>query len=552
MQQNLDNHRSGFLAALDVFEIHLNSPCSAGQSTGKSTTPDRTDAGAGRTFILNSIDNDYQINCCGFVSGWEVYVLTTYGTLYAQVWRDVSGVWTLIGQNSFVINSTSSNSLKNLQVSTSEQISVDAGDFIGFKSSGNTIPGYMRTNSGVGSSTDNVIFSDTATEVVGSTGAFSTYSDSNAEFAIKAELSPGNSPMFTNLPATSSVTDDTAAGTTLFTVTATDADASDNLTYTLTSTNPSSASFNFDTSSGNLTTVATVSAGTTTFTFSVTDQCGNTDSSTFTLTVTNKPPVFQNLPNTTEVSEDLLEETELYILTVTDPTVGDTVTCSSTISPNTNDLYLYYSIGNSRYSIYLRAAATLDYDTTREYLMTIQCTDTKDAVNSTFVVYVTKNEPPVISNLPASVTVSPSTVTGTSIFTVSSTDKEAAQLYYNMTCLPASCPFKIFSSGAVLTESNVVNVTEPGFDLYIYVYDGKNLVGPKVLTVQILESDSSSTSSTSSDWLSSDAKYILVILAIFAGLATFALFGVCVLVIRHKGYKAQSRSRTIIKAKPFL
>ncbi|XP_062616102.1 cadherin EGF LAG seven-pass G-type receptor 2-like [Saccostrea cucullata] len=471
-----------------------------------------------RTFILNSLDNEYKIDCCGFVSEWEVYIGTTYGTLYTQVWRSVSNVWTLIGQNSFDINSTtsSSNSQNTLQVPASKQISVDAGDFIGFKSSNVTILAYFITNNGVGSANEDVLFSDSATEVVGNTASFSTYPQRNMEFSIKAKLSPGNSPQFTTLPSTSSVTDDTAVGTTLLTVTATDADASDNLTYTLMSTSPSSTSFNFDTSSGNLTTVASVSVGTTTFTFSVTDLCTNTASSTFTLTVTNKPPVFQNLPNTTEVSEDLTEETELYILTVTDPTVGDTVTCSSTISPNTTDLYLYYSIGNSRYSIYVRAAASLDYDTTREYLMTIQCTDTKDTTSSTFVVYVTKNEQPVISNLPASVSVSPTTITGTSIYTVSSTDKEAAQLYYNMTCIPASCPFKIFSSGAVLAESNVANVTEPGFDLYIYVYDGKNLVGPKVLTVQIIESASSSTSSTSSDWLSSDAKYILVILAIFA------------------------------------
>ena len=54
------------------------------------------------------------------------------------------------------------------------------------------------------------------------------------------------------------------------------------------------------------------------------------------------------------------------------------------------------------YSIYLRAAASLDYDTAREYLMTIDCTDTKETVRSTYVVYVAKNEPPVISNLPAS------------------------------------------------------------------------------------------------------------------------------------------------------
>lgn len=68
-----------------------------------------------------------------------------------------------------------------------------------------------------------------------------------------------------------------------------------------------------------------------------------------------QPPVFQNLPNTTEISEDLSEETELFILTVTDPTVGDVVTCSlNSIVPTTNDLYFYYSVGrSSKNSIYL-------------------------------------------------------------------------------------------------------------------------------------------------------------------------------------------------------
>lgn len=59
----------------------------------------------GRTFVLNSDDNDYRFPCCGFVSGWEFYVTTTNGTLYAQVWRKVYGVWMLIGQNSFDVES---------------------------------------------------------------------------------------------------------------------------------------------------------------------------------------------------------------------------------------------------------------------------------------------------------------------------------------------------------------------------------------------------------------------------------------------------------------
>lgn len=33
---------------------------------------------------------------------------------------------------------------------------------------------------------------------------------------------------------------------------------------------------------------------------------------------------------------------------------------------------------------------------------------------------------------------------GTNVYTVTSTDLENDQLYYNMTCIPATCPFKIY------------------------------------------------------------------------------------------------------------
>lgn len=63
-----------------------------------------------------------------------------------------------------------------------------------------------------------------------------------------------------------------------------------------------------------------------------------------------------------------------------------------------------------------------------------------------------------------------------------------------------------------------------------------------------VETDSTATS-TSTDWLSTDAKYILIILTIFAGLATFAVIGFCVLVFKKS---PKSKSTNIIKTKPFL
>lgn len=61
-----------------------------------------------------------------------------------------------------------------------------------------------------------------------------------------------------------------------------------------------------------------------------------------------QPPVFQNLPDTTSISEDIAVETQLKVLTVTDASLADTVTCSiNNIDPTTTDLYLRYASGTA-------------------------------------------------------------------------------------------------------------------------------------------------------------------------------------------------------------
>lgn len=58
----------------------------------------------GRTFILSSSDNDYRINCCGYVSSWEFYVGDSTGTLFAQVWRPSGTDWQLVNQTAIISN----------------------------------------------------------------------------------------------------------------------------------------------------------------------------------------------------------------------------------------------------------------------------------------------------------------------------------------------------------------------------------------------------------------------------------------------------------------
>ena len=47
----------------------------------------------------------------------------------------------------------------------------------------------------------------------------------------------------------------------------------------------------------------------------------------------------------------------------------------------------------------MKALPSLDYDTNRVYTLTVTCTDTKEQDTGTFNVYITRNNPPSITNL---------------------------------------------------------------------------------------------------------------------------------------------------------
>lgn len=402
-------YKSTFIVLILTWNINeIVGQCVAGtDSAGKNPTVDTTDAGTARTFIFNSPDNDYRIGCCGFVSSWEFYVGVATGTMYAQVWRLSGAAWQLVGQNAITVTTRDQNALKTETILAARQISVQSGDFIGFKSTAATIPLYRLTSMGVGSTNEDILFSDSAVTSAGSTDtSFTTYSVRNIEFSLKANLAPGNIPTFGASTTSSSVTDDTAVGTLIATVTATDADVLDTLNTQWTATSPTGNSgvFNYNNVTGAITTTNQLPIGTTQLTFTSIDNCLNTVTHVYSLTVTNYPPVFQNLPDTTSISEDIAVETQLKVLTVTDASLADTVTCSvNNINPATTDLYLRYAPGTSDYSVYLRADNSLNYDTQRQYVMTIDCTDSKVTVQETYTVYVLRNQQPTITNLPTGI-----------------------------------------------------------------------------------------------------------------------------------------------------
>ncbi|XP_048727546.1 serine-rich adhesin for platelets-like [Ostrea edulis] len=470
----------------------IDGQCAVSDTVGKNPNVDKIESTlTGATFLLQTTAEDYKISCCGVVTQWDIDIATN-GTLYAEVWRNVSGNWTLVGVNTITIQAGDVNTVKTEPIAVAQQIAVLDGDFIGFKSSENTIVAYYKTNNGGGSNAKQVQFSTTSAHTVSTTSTFATYTtEKKIEFGLQATLGPGSIPTFAaGLATNSTMTDDTAVGTTLLTVVATD--PGDTLNLTLQSTTPASTAINFDPATGVLSTVSQIPIGNTVFVFRATDLCGNFVEHTFTLTVINYPPVINNLPASVEVSEDVSVETQLIVLNVTDASLDDTVTCTiSSVTPTLTALYIRYAAGTSNYAISLRAGAGLDYDTDKTYTANVNCTDTKETTNGNFTIYVLRNQPPVITNLPSTANsvdiTSSGTSIGTIVFTVTSTDQENDQLFYNMTCTPATCPFKIYDSGAILVDKALAGLNDTAYDMYIYVYDGHTLVGPRSLTVKITD-----------------------------------------------------------------
>ncbi|WAR16998.1 hypothetical protein MAR_031592 [Mya arenaria] len=306
-----------------------------------------------------------------------------------------------------------------------------------------------------------------------------------------ANLHPDNDPSFTNLPGSTSITNAAAAATSLVTITVTDTDSYDVDTLDVTMT--TNARYAFDTTTKILTTASSLTdVGSTVdrLVFQVVDQCDNTASATFTVTITNdvseyqetafmNPPVIQNLPASESLSEDVTAETLIFTVTATDS--ANDVTCSLAAGVPTTLPFLVKQIPSSTdYGIYSKSNPGFDYEATNSYTFNIDCSDGYSSDSEDFTVYLLKNAAPVFVNLQNSTSISTTDPVGTTAFTVLVTDAEGDDLTFTMSCSP-SC------AGQIQINTDLTGHTTVGYDLEITVSDSKNTVGPRLLTITLAD-----------------------------------------------------------------
>ncbi|XP_045187476.2 cadherin-23-like [Mercenaria mercenaria] len=417
-------------------------------------------------------DSDYIVDCCGIVDRWQANFDGVSGsrTIFFQVWRLTSGsTYELVGQNTKTVTADGE---QEENVAQADRITVKSGDKWGWWSQG----GDIITYKGGGKEEDNNWLLQLSLNTVGDTQNWGGAADEDdRSYGIRMDALPNNNPQFTNLPDTVSIIASTASGTSIFDVSIDDIDTDDVSTLSLSMTANSDYSFDpstYEVSTANTFTTSTVDR----LEFKVSDQCDNTATATLTVSIINQPPVITSLPAAESVSEDETALTSLHTLTVTDPE-GSTVTCSlASSSPSSTSFSVAGNV------IYSNANPGFDFSTVSSYALTIDCTDGQYSDTGTFTVNIIQNVPPVFLNLQNSTSVSTEDTPGTNAFTVLVNDTD--DLTFSMTCDPTPCPFQIFDSGQIQI-SDYIDHSTVGYDLSITVSDGRNTVGPNILTITI-------------------------------------------------------------------
>ncbi|CAG2253493.1 FAT1_2_3 [Mytilus edulis] len=213
--------------------------CPNNRVIGENTPKDkdrRVDTETGLSILGIANDNQYRIDCCGFVKEWKFYAKTNTGELRLQVWRPgTSPSYSLVGENIVnVANAELDTTVTKSIANSADWIAVQNGDILGWYTPGSPMVTY-----------------DNGQQVRRVTGSVSSPYDwvdvpqtTGRDYGLHAVLSPGNSPSITNLATTLTLNynDDVATNTLVITLTVSDAVISDTLTTTMTT---STAYFTF-------------------------------------------------------------------------------------------------------------------------------------------------------------------------------------------------------------------------------------------------------------------------------------------------------------------
>ncbi|MFZ6026726.1 MAG: cadherin domain-containing protein [Chloroflexota bacterium] len=280
-------------------------------------------------------------------------------------------------------------------------------------------------------------------------------------------------------PATFSLDENSANGTAVGTVTASDPDASQTLAFAITAGNTGGA-FAIDAASGQIT-VANASAvdyeSSPSFSLTVQATDNGTPALSDTATVTvnlndlNETPVVT--PATLSLTENSANGTVVGMVAATDPDTGQTLAFAITAG-NTGGAF---AIDAASGQITVANVAAVDYETNPTFNLTVQATDNgTPALSGSATITINlidSNDAPTVN--PATFSLPENSPNGTAVGTVTATNPEGGQtLAFAITAGNTGGAFAIDAASGQITVANVAAVdyeTNPAFSLTVRATD---------------------------------------------------------------------------------
>ncbi|XP_060063796.1 cadherin-23-like [Ylistrum balloti] len=449
---------------LTVLLLRIDASCTIGPAVSEKI------ASLNDTYVTQYIltSSSLTSSCCGVLSEVQIYPKRT-GYIQFQIWRPVTtNQYLLVGEFRYLVSSVDVNDT----VLISDEISVQPGDSIGWYSEAFDIIPYTT---GSNEEDGTIVLHPSLDHAVGYQYTVDVGFTDGRTYAIQYTVGDGAAPTFTNLPASIDVYDHTVIGSSIFNVTFNDSNAAElsSLVMSVSFYEPyrGTPAIIIDLNTGQVTTAShQLHVGSVTLTLTLTDICGLSDTQTLTVNIINQPPVFSNLPSAVDLSETVTLETLLYTLSVSDPS-HDPVTCAMTSSSPADAPFLVQLVpGTTDFGVYSRLMPHFDFLNINQYVLTIDCTDTKDTTPGYFTVNILPNTVPVFLNIPASVTIATTTQIGTVVYTVLAADNETNDLeFWIASC--SSCWFTIADTGQVILTTPILTTTRTVYNIRIRVSD---------------------------------------------------------------------------------
>ena len=326
------------------------------------------------------------------------------------------------------------------------------------------------------------------------------------------DVHENRAPVFTNgANTTRTIAENTASGTNIGSaVSATDAD-NNTLTYTLDGTD--AASFNIDSTTGQLKTKAALDYETKNFysvTVSVSDGNGGSDSIDVPINVTDVNETPANNENVRNVDETLANSAPVFTeggratRTVAENTPAGTNIGAPVAATDADNDTLTYSLGwvegSPAFSIdstngQLRTKASLDYETKNIYSFAVFADDGKESIAISVTINVTDvNETPA-NNAPiftegtsTTRSVVENTASGTNIGSaVSATDADNDTLTYSLGGTDASSFSIVSTSGQLQTSAALDYETKKSYSVTVSVSDGNGGTDSIDVTINVTD-----------------------------------------------------------------